>query len=83
MPTATAESPPIEEKKTPNAQRPTPNIELSGGKNGATLVQDVPLGEIVRSPFNRNVDTKSPEFAELVDSIRQSMELSSRDWRGL
>jgi ParB/RepB/Spo0J family partition protein len=42
----------------------------TNGANGATEVQDVPLGEIIRSPFNRNVDTKSPEFMELVDSIR-------------
>lgn len=43
------------------------------GKNGSApvLVQDVALGEIVRSPFNRDVDTKSAEFQELVDSIRQ------------
>ena len=47
---------------------------MSGGTNGAApaaqLVQEVPLGEIIRSPFNRDVDTKAPEFAELVDSIR-------------
>jgi ParB/RepB/Spo0J family partition protein len=39
--------------------------------NGAApLVQMVPLKEIVRSPWNRNIDTKDPKFSELVESIR-------------
>jgi ParB family chromosome partitioning protein len=33
--------------------------------------RNVPLKQIVRSPFNREIDTKSPEFAEMVDSVRQ------------
>lgn len=65
MPATTTESPPKQEIQAAHRAAAT-----GGGNNGAVLVQDVPLGEVVRSPFNREVDTKSPEFKELVESIR-------------
>jgi hypothetical protein len=48
------------------------SAQESNGANGAPAqIQDVPIAEILRSPFNRAIDTKAPDFLELVESIRQ------------
>jgi ParB/RepB/Spo0J family partition protein len=67
------ESPPAETAgKTSNVQHPTSNSERGEGRNGAApLVQMVGLAEIVRSPFNREIDTKAPAFLELVANVRE------------
>lgn len=63
------------ETKPETGNRKPESKESANGSNGntpPTQVQEIPLAEILRSPFNRTIETKKdPEFDELVESIRQ------------
>src|SRR5882672_9081731 len=58
MPTATAEP------------KPAAGAVTAGNGEKPPLLYEDP-DTIVRSPFNRQIDTKSPAFAELTASIKQ------------